>query len=93
MRLRQWEDGSPVRVFVLPDNNSIHIQFTKQILGVFPHQLRRGWDRRVFSGTGQAPESAETVEVMHRQISQTPGAIGYLYREESGDNVRVHEIR
>ena len=40
MRLRTWEDGTPIRVYVLPDNHAVHVMFCKQILGVFPHQYR-----------------------------------------------------
>ena len=49
MRLRKWEDGSPIKVFVLPDDDLLHIEFSKYILHVFPYQLRAAWDRLVFS--------------------------------------------
>jgi hypothetical protein len=67
MRLRRWPDGTPVRVFVLPDQNPTHRQFAKKVLGAFPYQLRRAWDRAVFSGTGQAPvEVPDEAEMLER---------------------------
>lgn len=78
MRLRTWPDGSPIRVYVLPDRHPLHAQFCKRLLGVFPHQMRSAWDRLVYSGTGQAPLEVSSEEEMRAKIASTPGAIGYL---------------
>jgi hypothetical protein len=78
MRLSSWPDGSPIHVFVLPDNNPLHARFAKEILGVYPFQLRSAWDRMVFSGTGVSPTTVETPEEMQMRVKQTPGAIGYI---------------
>lgn len=78
MRLNTWPDGSPIRVFVLPDDHPLHIRFAKEILGVYPFQLRSAWDRLLYSGTGVAPTTVETQEEMQKRIESTPGAIGYV---------------
>jgi ABC-type phosphate transport system substrate-binding protein len=78
LRLRRWPDGTPIRVFVLPDRHAAHQRFTKKILGVFPHQLRTAWDRQIFSGIGQAPTTVTDESDMLRQVAATAGAIGYL---------------
>lgn len=78
MRLRSWNGGKPIRVFVFNDHHPLHIQFSKKILGVFPHQLRWSWDRLVFSGTGQAPTYVKTESEMLEYVKNTPGAIGYI---------------
>lgn len=77
MRLSSWPDGSPIHVFVLPDNHPLHARFAKEILGVYPFQLRSAWDRLVFSGTGVSPTTVESVEEMRARIESTPGSIGY----------------
>jgi hypothetical protein len=77
MRLSSWPDGSPIHVFVLPDNHPLHIRFAKEILGVYPFQLRSAWDRLVFSGTGVSPTTVESEEEMLERIKSTPGSIGY----------------
>ena len=80
MRVREWEDGSPIKVFVLPDDNPLHIAFSKNILHVFPYQLRSAWDRLVFSGTGEEPIRVKSEQQMRALVGSTPGAIGYLSR-------------
>ena len=73
MRLRVWEDGTPIRVYVLPDNHAVHVMFCKQILGVFPHQYRTAWDRLVYSGTGQAPLEVASEEEMRARVAGPRG--------------------
>ncbi|MEC4748798.1 hypothetical protein [Methylomicrobium sp. Wu6] len=85
MRLSSWPDGSPIHVFVLPDNHPLHIRFAKEILGVYPFQLRSAWDRLVFSGTGVSPTTVESEEEMRARIESTPGSIGYTDKKY-GDN-------
>ena len=89
MRLTTWPDGSAIRVFVLPDDNPIHTLFCKQILHIFPHQLRTAWDRLVYSGTGQAPVVLSSEQEMQTQIANTPGAIGYLTKETLDENIAI----
>lgn len=92
MRLRTWSDGSPTAVFVLNDNAPLHAEFTKKILDTFPYQLRRAWDRLVFSGTGQAPTEVESIDEMYRRIISTPGSIGYLPDDRVDARVRVMKV-
>ena len=93
MRLRQWQDGSPITVFVLHDNNPLHQKFCKQVLNVFPHQMRRSWNKLVFSGTGQAPVTVSSKEEMVDKIASTPGAIGYLSDEDISENIKILIIK
>jgi hypothetical protein len=88
MRLRRWPDNTPVRVFVLPDRHPVHREFAKTVLGVFPHQLRRAWDRLVFSGTGQAPTQVEDEAEMLEWVAHTPGAVGYVSDPTVASEVR-----
>ena len=92
MRLREWPDGTPVRVFVLPDNHSLHVAFAKEVLNVFPYRLRRAWDRAVFAGLGQAPQQVDNVEQMRARVAETPGAIGYLPEDKIDETVRPLDI-
>ncbi|MBI5451382.1 MAG: hypothetical protein HY940_08500 [Gammaproteobacteria bacterium] len=87
MRLQYWNNKLPVRVYVLADNQPAHIKFSKEVLGMFPYQLRWAWDRLVFSGTGQAPIQVASEEEMLARIAATPGAIGYIKRSLINDHV------
>jgi ABC-type phosphate transport system substrate-binding protein len=93
MRLRHWNDGSSITVYVLQDEDPLHKTFCKQKLRVFPHQIRRGWNRLVFSGTGQAPLVVETKEEMLKRVNETPGAIGYLSGKDLTATVKILEIK
>lgn len=93
MRQKTWPDGTKIRVFVLPDDDELHQNVSKEILNVFPYQLRSMWDRLVFSGTGQAPIKVNSVDEMLAKVASTPGAIGYLWRAKINDTVNVLQIK
>lgn len=77
MRVRQWPDGTPVHVFVMPSHSAIHDRFAREQLGTYPYVLSRTWDRIVFTGTGLAPEVVNSDAEMRDKVANTPGAIGY----------------
>ena len=93
MRLLRWSDGKKVHVFVLPDRHPAHQEFAKQTLDLYPRQLRRVWDRHLFSGSGAVPTQVQTVEEMLERVATTPGAVGYLPKGHSNDKVRVVHVR
>ncbi|WPL18654.1 hypothetical protein Thiowin_03734 [Thiorhodovibrio winogradskyi] len=93
MRMPQWPDKRPVTVFVLPDSNPLHQSFAKRVLDVYPYQLRRTWDRQVFTGTGQAPRQVANEQEMIKRVSQTAGALGYVSKTPDSAQVKVIEIK
>ncbi|MDE2366130.1 MAG: hypothetical protein KGM95_04270 [Betaproteobacteria bacterium] len=93
MRQHAWPDGTAIRVFVLPDDAPLHAVFSKEKLNVFPYQLRSAWDRLVFSGTGQAPDTVNSPEEMLAKVASTPGAIGYLIKSKADGRVNVLQIK
>lgn len=93
MRLTHWENGAPIRVYVLPDDHPTHSSFSKQVLGMFPYQLRWAWDRLVYSGTGEGPIQVSSEEEMKLKVSNTPGAIGYLTASRIDEKVKVPTIK
>lgn len=92
MRQRTLPNGEAAHVFVLPDKHPLHEHFTKEILGVYPHQLRLSWDRLVFSGTGQAPNEVGSIEEMRQRVASTPGGLGYLDKGAVDDSVSVFSV-
>jgi hypothetical protein len=94
MRVRQWPDGSPIRVFVLPDDDPLSDQFYREQLGMYSYVLRNAWDRMVFTGTGFAPTVVRSEKEMNELVRTTPGAIGFMRkRESSGFRVDVPDLR
>ncbi|EXJ15219.1 hypothetical protein [Imhoffiella purpurea] len=91
-RLQLWPNGMPVKVFVLPDSNLLHREFVKSVLGLYPYQLRRVWDRQVYSGTGQAPILVGSEQEMIERVASTAGGIGYAHSEPDDGRVRPLEV-
>lgn len=89
MRSRTWPQGGAIKVFVLEDDDPVHAIFSKQILHTFPFNLRRIWDRRVYSGTGQSPYVVKTEQEMHDKISGNENSIGYIRRNSVDAGVKV----
>jgi hypothetical protein len=93
MRLKNWPNETLVKVFVLQDSDPVHRRFVNQILELYPYQLRRVWDRHLFSGTGQAPIKVASEEEMLDRVAKTPGALGYVGGPISNPDVLVLEVR
>lgn len=93
MRVHEWPDGTPITVYVLQDQHPTHSQFCKSVLGMFPYQLRRIWDRQVFSGTGTAPIVVNSEQEMLNAIATTKGAIGYISNSDADTVKQVHTIK
>jgi len=89
MRQRFWPNGEKIKVFTLSDEHPLHQIFTKNNLHMFPHQLRRVWDRIVFSGSGRVPIVVGSEEEMLDKVANTPNAIGYLSNEFKNEKVRL----
>jgi hypothetical protein len=89
MQKRFWPGQRQIKVFILPDSNKTHKEFVKNNLNMFPHQLRRVWDRMTYSGTGIAPVELSTEQEMIEKIATTPDSIGYLTGKSDNENIRV----
>jgi len=77
-RLRQWPDGTPIHVFVMPDDSELHDLFCREQLGMYPYVLRELWDRLLYTGTGLTPTLVHSQEDMRNRVLATRGGIGYL---------------
>jgi hypothetical protein len=93
MRLRAWPDGSPITVFVMEDSNPSHKLFVRSILALLPHQLRRQWDRLVYTGIGQAPIEVKDEREMIQRLISTPGSIGYIRTGKDNETLRILPLR
>lgn len=89
IRKRSWDDKTPIKVFVLPDQNPLHQQFCKSILKVYPYVLREQWDRLIFSGTGIPPTIVNSEQELRQIVDATPGAIGYAMAQRHVDTAKL----
>ncbi len=93
LRRHHWSDGQPVHVLVLADDTPAHRAFTRQVLKLYPRQLRRIWDIQTYSGTGQPPETVSSLEEMLDRVAGTPGAIGYAPRALVDSRIKIIEVK
>lgn len=93
MRQRFWPNGEQIKVFTLSDTDLLHKDFVKNNLDMFPHQLRRIWDRMLFSGTGATPVQLDSEQEMIDKIANTPYAIGYLNSRPDNEKIRLFEYQ
>ena len=89
MQKRFWPNNRQIKVYTLPDNDALHKDFVKNSLHMFPHQIRRIWDRMTFSGTGVAPVELSSEQEMIDKINSTPDSIGYLNSKPNYENIRA----
>lgn len=92
LRKRSWENQTPIKVFVLPDNHPLHKNFCKTVLKIYPYVLRDQWDRVIFSGVGTPPTTVKDIEELRRIVTSTPGAIGYAPGELSVNKQQYYAI-
>lgn len=92
LRARQWPNGKPITVLVYHDDSSTHKEFSKNKLKMLPHQLRRQWNRYIYSGTGIGPVTVKSKQEMIDKLRHTPGSIGYTYTGVSHANVRTVSV-
>ncbi len=93
LRARAWPDGSKITVVVFEDSSPSHRSFLHNTLKMLPHQLRRQWDRYIYSGIGQGPVVVDSTEDMLLTINNTPGAIGYVQGGVPYEQVTTLTIR
>ncbi len=89
MRQLRWEEGTPIVVFVLPSQDALHIEFSTQVLKIYPYKLDRIWNKLTFSGLGVAPKVVKSQQELIRLVSLTPGAVGYAEQINKGEDVNI----
>lgn len=92
MRQVHWQDGTPIMVYVLASDSSLHQKFCKQTLRLFPYQLDRIWHKLTFSGYGVAPVMVATEQELIEAVKSTQGAIGYVENLSEVNDVNVIKI-
>jgi ABC-type phosphate transport system substrate-binding protein len=92
MRQTAWSNDQAITVYVLSSQHKTHQAFSTSVLGMFPYQLDRIWNKLVYSGLGEEPIKVQTEQEMLERVSQKPGAIGYVMQQVSGDNVNIIKV-
>lgn len=92
MRQTVWPNNQLITVYVLTNQHATHQTFSTKVLGMFPYQLDRIWNKLVYSGLGEEPIKVKSEQEMLERISQQPGAIGYVMGQVDVDNVKIIDV-
>lgn len=77
LNAQQWNDGIPIVVVTMQPSDPLTTKFCTEVLGIYPYQLERAWDRKLFAGLAIRPISVTSSKEMLSVIASTPGAIGF----------------
>lgn len=75
---QKLEDDSLIIPHVYPNDHASMIRMSREIFDVFPYQLTRVWDRRIFTGRASMPVVVTDTNQMIEQVGNTPGSIGFI---------------
>jgi ABC-type phosphate transport system substrate-binding protein len=92
MRQTVWSNDQTITVYVLSNQHQTHQTFSTKVLGMFPYQLDRIWNKLVYSGLAEQPIKVQSEQEMLERVSQKPGAIGYVIQQFNVDNVNVIRV-
>ena len=92
LRQLSWPDGAEVTTFVLGIDGDAHRQFCRDLLKVYPHQLKKGWDRMEYTGRARVPQIVQSEQILLDLVKQIPGAIGYVRGDVETPNVHVISV-
>ncbi|OUS29472.1 hypothetical protein A9Q99_09020 [Gammaproteobacteria bacterium 45_16_T64] len=92
LRRVRWPNGVAIHPLVLDVDGDLHRRFCREFLNVYPHQLKKGWDRMEYTGRATAPDQALNEDALVRMIRRTSGAIGYVSRDTVGESAHIISI-
>lgn len=89
--IRLWSDDSPVIVFDLKPKGEVKDMFY-DFLGKSPSRMKSIWLKKMLSGEGDPPKSLLSEEDMLKNVSSTPGSVGFISNSKVTDRVKVLAI-
>jgi ABC-type phosphate transport system substrate-binding protein len=84
----RFADGSHA-VPVTLKGGAAHEVFLKHYVGEDPEEFRSQWRKVVFTGQGAMPRAFDSESALIEYVAATPGAVGYVSRISSQDNVKL----
>ena len=85
----RYPDGSPAVPIDLAEGSAARDEFYSRFAGKSPAQLTAHWSKIIFTGRGQPPREVATGAELKKRLAATPGAIGYLERDQLDVTVQV----
>jgi ABC-type phosphate transport system substrate-binding protein len=89
----RFPNGTPAMPIDQTEGSEARDEFYKRFAGRSPAQLKAHWSKLIFTGKGQPPREASTVEKLRKAVAGHPRAIGYMWRSEVDASLRVVELK
>ncbi|NOY72378.1 MAG: hypothetical protein GXP14_08375 [Gammaproteobacteria bacterium] len=93
LKTKYWNDQTPIIVYITDPLKQEYRIFSKQVLGMFSHQLQHAWDRLIYSGRALPPTTVPSFKEMIEAVSTTPGAIAYIPKNKLNASIHQLEIK
>jgi hypothetical protein len=84
-------NGDRAALAVLPLKNKESVNAFRFLLGLYPYQLQRKWDRAVFSGKGSQPDVFADSAALVEYVQNNKGAIGYVLVADNKELITLQE--
>ncbi len=88
LEVTRWNSGESLTLFDYQTENKSKKEFYTKT-GFEQVQLNKVWLRAKLSGEGKPPVLAASEEEMIKQISSTPGAVGYVSADKVNNDVKI----
>ena len=75
--INSWDNGHPVVLMDLKENDSVKDAFYK-FIGKTSTRMKSIWLKKMLSGEGDPPHTISTENEMLKKVASTPGAIGFI---------------
>lgn len=89
----RFPNGTPALPVDQAEGNDVRDEFYKRFAGRSPAQLKAYWSKLIFTGKGQPPREANTVEKLRKAVAGHPRAIGYMWRSEVDPSLKIVELK
>ena len=86
--VRVWKDNQPIILFDLKQRGEVKDTFYRYI-GKSSSRMKSIWMKKLLSGEGEPPEALPDEAEVLRRVQSTPGAMGFLRRENATGEVKV----
>jgi ABC-type phosphate transport system substrate-binding protein len=83
----RFSDGSHA-IPVTLKGGPVHEVFLRKHICQSPDEFRAQWRKAVFTGQGAMPKAFDSESALIEYVAATPGALGYVSRLSSSDNVK-----
>lgn len=86
--VKSWGNDVRVVVFDLKPRGEVRDAFY-EFLGKPSSRMKSIWMKKMLSGEGEPPEALKSEDEMLRKVASTPGAIGFISRSKSNNEVKT----